>query len=112
MSVQKITASLLFPLEIEGWAWIYFAWSSAECIPRCCVSVKENATFFFNPYSSEIKSANNNRVHILCSTPKLYCDRQDCPYELLNPPEDCNVNSSLSFTLQVLLPYLKQHALA
>ncbi|KAG5376994.1 hypothetical protein IGI04_041590 [Brassica rapa subsp. trilocularis] len=34
-------------------------------------------------------------------TPKLYCDRQDCPYELLNPPEDCNVNSSLSFTLQI-----------
>ncbi|CAN6974319.1 unnamed protein product [Brassica oleracea var. botrytis] len=34
-------------------------------------------------------------------TPKLYCDRQDCPYELLHPPEDCNVNSSLSFTLQI-----------
>ncbi|KFK25428.1 hypothetical protein AALP_AA8G114100 [Arabis alpina] len=34
-------------------------------------------------------------------TPKLYCERQDCPYELLNPPEDCNVNSSLSFTLQI-----------
>ncbi|XP_010519873.1 PREDICTED: uncharacterized protein LOC104799183 isoform X2 [Tarenaya hassleriana] len=34
-------------------------------------------------------------------TPKLYCEQQDCPYELLNPPEDCNVNSSLSFTLQI-----------
>ncbi|KAG5403070.1 hypothetical protein IGI04_009189 [Brassica rapa subsp. trilocularis] len=34
-------------------------------------------------------------------TPKLYCDRQDCPYELLHPPEDCNVNASLSFTLQI-----------
>ncbi|KAK4276957.1 hypothetical protein QN277_015041 [Acacia crassicarpa] len=34
-------------------------------------------------------------------TPKLYCDRDDCPLELLHPPEDCNVNSSLSFTLQI-----------
>ncbi|KAK6161920.1 hypothetical protein DH2020_001761 [Rehmannia glutinosa] len=34
-------------------------------------------------------------------TPKLYCDSQDCPSELLHPPEDCNVNSSLSFTLQI-----------
>ncbi|XP_015885471.3 uncharacterized protein LOC107420918 isoform X1 [Ziziphus jujuba] len=34
-------------------------------------------------------------------TPKLYCESQDCPIELLHPPEDCNVNSSLSFTLQI-----------
>ncbi|XP_062097852.1 uncharacterized protein LOC133803757 [Humulus lupulus] len=34
-------------------------------------------------------------------TPKLYCGSQDCPIELLHPPEDCNVNSSLSFTLQI-----------
>ncbi|KAF6164272.1 hypothetical protein GIB67_010242 [Kingdonia uniflora] len=34
-------------------------------------------------------------------TPKLYCELQDCPMELLHPPEDCNVNSSLSFTLQI-----------
>ncbi|KAG9455724.1 hypothetical protein H6P81_000232 [Aristolochia fimbriata] len=34
-------------------------------------------------------------------TPRLYCDHQDCPAELLHPPEDCNVNSSLSFTLQI-----------
>ncbi|XP_019051661.1 PREDICTED: uncharacterized protein LOC104588235 [Nelumbo nucifera] len=34
-------------------------------------------------------------------TPKLYCEFQDCPAELLHPPEDCNVNSSLSFTLQI-----------
>ncbi|XP_057959544.1 uncharacterized protein LOC131152008 [Malania oleifera] len=34
-------------------------------------------------------------------TPKLYCERQDCPAELLHPPEDCNVNSSLTFTLQI-----------
>ncbi|KAM0968498.1 hypothetical protein TB2_016507 [Malus domestica] len=34
-------------------------------------------------------------------TPKLYCENEDCPYELLHPPEDCNVNSSLSFTLMV-----------
>ncbi|GAB2223023.1 hypothetical protein Drorol1_Dr00017157 [Drosera rotundifolia] len=34
-------------------------------------------------------------------TPKLFCDRSDCPHELIHPPEDCNVNSSLSFTLQI-----------
>ncbi|KAI4380001.1 hypothetical protein MLD38_006235 [Melastoma candidum] len=34
-------------------------------------------------------------------TPRLYCDLEDCPRELLHPPEDCNVNSSLPFTLQV-----------
>ncbi|KAE8664393.1 putative Glutamyl-tRNA(Gln) amidotransferase subunit C [Hibiscus syriacus] len=34
-------------------------------------------------------------------TPRLYCGRQDCPIELLHPPEDCNVNSSLPFTLQI-----------
>ncbi|XP_047328542.1 uncharacterized protein LOC124931992 [Impatiens glandulifera] len=34
-------------------------------------------------------------------TPKLNCEHPNCPFELLHPPEDCNVNSSLSFTLQV-----------
>ncbi|KAL5558615.1 hypothetical protein UlMin_034826 [Ulmus minor] len=34
-------------------------------------------------------------------TPKLYCNSEDCPAELFHPPEDCNVNSSLSFTLQI-----------
>ncbi|KAA8525335.1 hypothetical protein F0562_007247 [Nyssa sinensis] len=34
-------------------------------------------------------------------TPTLNCELQDCPIELLHPPEDCNVNSSLSFTLQI-----------
>ncbi|XP_022861909.1 uncharacterized protein LOC111382234 isoform X2 [Olea europaea var. sylvestris] len=34
-------------------------------------------------------------------TLKLNCDLQNCPFELLHPPEDCNVNSSLSFTLQI-----------
>ncbi|GAV62168.1 hypothetical protein CFOL_v3_05692 [Cephalotus follicularis] len=35
------------------------------------------------------------------TTPRLHCELQDCPMELLHPPEDCNVNSSLSFTLQI-----------
>nr|XP_043627763.1 uncharacterized protein LOC122599331 isoform X2 [Erigeron canadensis] len=34
-------------------------------------------------------------------TPKLNCDSPQCPEELLHPPEDCNVNASLSFTLQI-----------
>ncbi|XP_020259156.1 uncharacterized protein LOC109835595 isoform X2 [Asparagus officinalis] len=33
--------------------------------------------------------------------PKLNCELQDCPVELIHPPEDCNVNSTLSFTLQI-----------
>ncbi|KAG8375631.1 hypothetical protein BUALT_Bualt10G0120400 [Buddleja alternifolia] len=43
-----------------------------------------------------LKNTSDNAV-----TPKLNCDSQDCPFELLYPPEDCNVNSSLSFTLQI-----------
>ncbi|XP_027173507.1 uncharacterized protein LOC113773152 [Coffea eugenioides] len=31
----------------------------------------------------------------------LQCHLRDCPVELLHPPEDCNVNASLSFTLQI-----------
>ncbi|KAI3904310.1 hypothetical protein MKW92_039276 [Papaver armeniacum] len=34
-------------------------------------------------------------------TPRLYCELEECPMELLHPPEDCNVNSSLTFTLQI-----------
>ncbi|KAJ9537317.1 hypothetical protein OSB04_030050 [Centaurea solstitialis] len=34
-------------------------------------------------------------------TPKLNCDSRECPEELLHPPEDCNVNASLAFTLQI-----------
>ncbi|XP_070030537.1 uncharacterized protein LOC107788264 isoform X2 [Nicotiana tabacum] len=33
--------------------------------------------------------------------PRLFCGSADCPIELIYPPEDCNVNASLSFTLQV-----------
>ncbi|XWS26372.1 hypothetical protein CRYUN_Cryun26dG0026800 [Craigia yunnanensis] len=43
-----------------------------------------------------LESASSDAV-----TPKLYCELQDCPFELIHPPEDCNVNSSLSFTLQI-----------
>ncbi|KAK4753990.1 hypothetical protein SAY87_002094 [Trapa incisa] len=43
-----------------------------------------------------LESASDNDM-----TPKLYCDREDCPSELIHPPEDCNVNSSLAFTLQI-----------
>ncbi|WJX29677.1 hypothetical protein P8452_18292 [Trifolium repens] len=32
---------------------------------------------------------------------QLYCEHENCPVELLHPPEDCNVNSSLAFTLQI-----------
>ncbi|XP_075489131.1 LOW QUALITY PROTEIN: uncharacterized protein LOC142527987 [Primulina tabacum] len=43
-----------------------------------------------------LKSASNeDRMAILS------CESQDCPTELVHPPEDCNVNSSLSFTLQI-----------
>ncbi|KAG2586487.1 hypothetical protein PVAP13_5NG039900 [Panicum virgatum] len=33
--------------------------------------------------------------------PKLNCENDSCPVEIIHPPEDCNLNSSLSFTLQV-----------
>ncbi|XP_071730346.1 uncharacterized protein [Rutidosis leptorrhynchoides] len=34
-------------------------------------------------------------------TPRLNCNSPQCPEELLSPPDDCNVNASLSFTLQI-----------
>ena len=48
----------------------------------------------------------NFHTFMINSTPKLYCDKEEFPYELLHPLEDCNVNSSLSFTLQVLCKVL------
>ncbi|KAM1605440.1 uncharacterized protein LOC126596812 [Malus sylvestris] len=33
--------------------------------------------------------------------PKLNCELPNCPMELLHPPEDCNMNSTLTFTLQI-----------
>ncbi|KAK3137334.1 hypothetical protein QOZ80_5BG0450930 [Eleusine coracana subsp. coracana] len=33
--------------------------------------------------------------------PKLNCEDESCPIEIFYPPEDCNLNSSLSFTLQI-----------
>ncbi|WOL06216.1 hypothetical protein Cni_G14948 [Canna indica] len=32
---------------------------------------------------------------------QLLCESQTCPKELLVPPDDCHVNDSLSFTLQL-----------
>ncbi|XP_057872729.1 uncharacterized protein LOC131078912 isoform X2 [Cryptomeria japonica] len=34
-------------------------------------------------------------------TPKLHCESETCPNDLIYPPEDCNVNASLPFTLQI-----------
>lgn len=31
----------------------------------------------------------------------MNCESPQCPEELLRPPDDCNVNASLSFTLQI-----------
>ncbi|KAG8067383.1 hypothetical protein GUJ93_ZPchr0005g14410 [Zizania palustris] len=33
--------------------------------------------------------------------PKLNCEDESCPMEIFHPPEDCNLNTSLSFTLQI-----------
>ncbi|XP_061994425.1 uncharacterized protein LOC133712334 [Rosa rugosa] len=35
------------------------------------------------------------------TTPQLNCELPNCPVELLHPPEDCNMNSTLTFTLQI-----------
>lgn len=31
----------------------------------------------------------------------LYCDSSTCPSDIIQPPEDCNLNTSLPFTLQI-----------
>lgn len=33
--------------------------------------------------------------------PNLLCESATCPEELIHPPEDCNVNATLSFTVQI-----------
>ncbi|XP_006655064.3 uncharacterized protein LOC102713187 [Oryza brachyantha] len=33
--------------------------------------------------------------------PRLNCEDESCPMEIFHPPEDCNLNTSLSFTLQI-----------
>ncbi|KAF7819735.1 putative transmembrane protein [Senna tora] len=43
-----------------------------------------------------LEAADNNSM-----TPQLSCELANCPVELLHPPEDCNVNSTLAFTLQI-----------
>ncbi|KAJ0601687.1 hypothetical protein HanIR_Chr03g0131581 [Helianthus annuus] len=43
-----------------------------------------------------LENATTNAV-----TPKLNCDLPQCPEELLHPPDDCNMNASLAFTLQI-----------
>ncbi|GKC63278.1 hypothetical protein Tco_1095876, partial [Tanacetum coccineum] len=43
-----------------------------------------------------LENATNDAV-----TPRLNCNSRVCPEELLRPPDDCNVNASLSFTLQI-----------
>ncbi|CAH9131244.1 unnamed protein product [Cuscuta epithymum] len=41
----------------------------------------------------------NNSINSI--EPRLCEEIQECPIELLHPPEDCNVNGSLPFTLQI-----------
>ncbi|XP_051132101.1 uncharacterized protein LOC127252110 [Andrographis paniculata] len=43
-----------------------------------------------------LENASNSHM-----APRLYCDEKSCPIELIHPPEDCNVNASLAFTLQI-----------
>ncbi|KAL6008549.1 hypothetical protein ACLOJK_034062 [Asimina triloba] len=35
------------------------------------------------------------------SVTKSHCDSQTCPMDLIAPPEDCHLNNSLSFTVQI-----------
>ncbi|KAL5225362.1 hypothetical protein ABZP36_012001 [Zizania latifolia] len=39
-------------------------------------------------------------IDILQKAPKLNCEDVISPVKIIHPPEDCNLNSSLSFTLQ------------
>ena len=78
-------------LFFVAWSWFYPAWSLGECNKSRDVS-REMTCFF---YRCMILITFNFRA------PRLNCDDEKCPIELLHPPEDCNINASLSFTLQV-----------
>ncbi|KAL3644317.1 hypothetical protein CASFOL_012249 [Castilleja foliolosa] len=43
-----------------------------------------------------LENASDNNM-----APRLQCQQKYCPVELLHPPENCNVNASLSFTFQI-----------
>ena len=40
-------------------------------------------------------------IFVLIRDALSHCESKTCPSELITPPDDCHVNHSLSFTLQV-----------
>lgn len=52
---------------------------------------------FINTFATRIFDL---KVFFIRAT-QSHCDSQTCPMELIMPPDDCHVNNSLSFTLQV-----------
>lgn len=54
----------------------------------CCINVEPGSVL-----RGPLENTSNNYLS--------NCELEVCPMELIHPPEDCNVNSSLSFTLQI-----------
>lgn len=54
----------------------------------CCINVEPGSIL-----RGPLENTTNNYLP--------HCELEVCPMELIHPPEDCNVNSSLSFTLQI-----------
>ncbi|XP_076911612.1 uncharacterized protein LOC143569627 [Bidens hawaiensis] len=54
----------------------------------CCINVEPGSVV-----RGPLQNTTNNYLS--------NCELEVCPMELIHPPEDCNVNSSLSFTLQI-----------
>uniref|UniRef100_A0A9I9D9K5 Uncharacterized protein n=1 Tax=Cucumis melo TaxID=3656 RepID=A0A9I9D9K5_CUCME len=67
--------------------------------------IKASSSSFCFPSIESYILAKNYSLDFLKSVfhmrPRLYCELSDCPVELLHPSEDCNVNSTLPFTLQI-----------
>ncbi|XP_071713912.1 uncharacterized protein [Rutidosis leptorrhynchoides] len=54
----------------------------------CCINVEPGSVL-----RGPLENTTNNHLS--------NCEHEVCPMELIHPPEDCNVNSTLSFTLQI-----------
>jgi hypothetical protein len=52
------------------------------------------------------------KIFVLTRDALSRCESRTCPSELITPPDDCHVNRSLSFTLQVSIIILMIFSLA
>lgn len=56
-----------------------------------------------------IETKNININFLFCSVTESLCRRQTCPIDLITPPDDCHVNYTLSFSIQVRVSFTRNY---